>query len=187
MSDISEVRVAIGSDDRIGRHFLFPGIGYGGSCFPKDVKALITIASEYGSELQVCKATDEVNTKQRELFWLKIENYFKGQMQGKKFSVWGISFKPNTDDIREAPSLYIIEKLISNGALVTVHDPVAMDNARAHFGDSLHYADSNYEACEGADALVINTEWNEYRQPDFNKIKELFKDSRFTSDVAPNR
>ena len=172
-ANISEVRVAIGSDDRIGRHFLFPGIGYGGSCFPKDVKALITTASEYGSELQVCKATDEVNTKQRELFWLKIENYFKGQMRGKKFSVWGISFKPKTDDIREAPSLYIIEKLISNGALVTVHDPVAMDNARARFGDRLHYADSNYEACEGADALVINTEWNEYRQPDFNKIKEL--------------
>jgi len=172
-ANISEVRVAIGSDDRIGRHFLFPGIGYGGSCFPKDVKALINTASEFGYELKVCKAADEVNTKQRELFWLKIENYFEGHLQEKRFSVWGISFKPKTDDIREAPSLYIIEKLISNGALVTVHDPVAMDNARAQFGDSLHYADSNYEACEGADALVINTEWNEYRQPDFNKIKEL--------------
>jgi UDPglucose 6-dehydrogenase len=174
-ANISEVRVAIGSDDRIGRHFLFPGIGYGGSCFPKDVKALINTASEFGYDLKVCKATDEVNTKQRELFWQKIENYFEGQLQGKKFSVWGISFKPKTDDIREAPSLYIIEKLISKGALVTVHDPVAMDNARVHFGDSVHYADSNYEACEGADALVINTEWNEYRQPDFHKIKELMK------------
>jgi len=147
-ANISEVRVAIGSDDRIGRHFLFPGIGYGGSCFPKDVKALISTASEFGYELKVCKAADEVNTKQRELFWLKIENYFEGHLQEKRFSVWGISFKPKTDDIREAPSIYIIDKLLSAGALVTVHD-------------------------EGADALVINTEWNEYRQPDFIKIKEL--------------
>ncbi|MCH8014555.1 MAG: UDP-glucose/GDP-mannose dehydrogenase family protein [Candidatus Dadabacteria bacterium] len=172
-ANISEVRVAIGSDDRIGRHFLFPGIGYGGSCFPKDVKALINTASEFGYELQVCKAADEVNTKQRELFWLKIENYFEGHLQEKRFSVWGISFKPKTDDIREAPSIYIIDKLLLAGALVTVHDPAAMDNAKAHFGNKVDYAKSNYEACEGADALVINTEWNEYRQPDFIKIKEL--------------
>lgn len=172
-ANISEVRVAIGSDERIGRHFLFPGIGYGGSCFPKDVKALINTASEFGYELKVCKAADEVNTKQRELFWLKIENYFEGHLQKKRFSVWGISFKPKTDDIREAPSIYIIDKLLSAGALVTVHDPVAMGNAKAHFGNKVDYAQSNYEACEGADALVINTEWNEYRQPDFIKIKEL--------------
>ena len=172
-ANISEVRVAIGSDDRIGRHFLFPGIGYGGSCFPKDVKALINIGSEYGSELHVCRATDEVNTKQRELFWKKIENYFEGQLESKKISIWGISFKPKTDDIREAPSLFIIEKLLSAGASVTVHDPVAIENAKAHFGDKVNYAVSNYGACEGADALVINTEWNEYRQPDFQKLKEL--------------
>ncbi|MEX1000233.1 MAG: UDP-glucose/GDP-mannose dehydrogenase family protein [Thermodesulfobacteriota bacterium] len=172
-ANISEVRLAIGSDDRIGCHFLFPGIGYGGSCFPKDVKALINTASNFGYELQVCRATDEVNTKQKELFWQKIENYFEGGLQGKKFSIWGVSFKPKTDDIREAPSLYIIEKLISNRAFVTVHDPVALDNAKARYGNTLHYADSNYEACEGADALIINTEWNEYRQPDFGKIKEL--------------
>ena len=172
-ANISEVRVAIGSDDRIGRHFLYPGIGYGGSCFPKDVKALINIGSEYGSELQVCRATDEVNTRQREHFWHKIENYFETKLEGKKVAVWGISFKPKTDDIREAPSLYIIEKLLSAGASVTVHDPVAMDNAKAHFGAKVNYADSNYSACEGANALVINTEWNEYRQPDFIKIKEL--------------
>ena len=172
-ANISEVRVAIGSDERIGRHFLFPGIGYGGSCFPKDVRALINTASEFGYELKVCKAADEVNTKQRELFWLKIENYFEGHLQKKRFSVWGISFKPKTDDIREAPSIYIIDKLLSAGALVTVHDPVAMGNAKAHFGNKVDYAQSNYEACEGADALVINTEWNEYRQPDFIKIKEL--------------
>ncbi len=172
-ANISEVRLAIGSDDRIGCHFLFPGIGYGGSCFPKDVKALINTASNFGYELQVCRATDEVNTKQKELFWQKIENYFEGVLQGKKFSIWGVSFKPKTDDIREAPSLYIIEKLISNRAFVTVHDPVALNNAKARYGNTLHYADSNYEACEGADALIINTEWNEYRQPDFGKIKEL--------------
>ncbi|TFG76204.1 MAG: UDP-glucose/GDP-mannose dehydrogenase family protein [Thermodesulfobacteriales bacterium] len=172
-ANISEVRVAIGSDDRIGRHFLFPGIGYGGSCFPKDVKALINIGSEYGSELHICRATDEVNTKQRELFWKKIENYFEGQLESKKISIWGISFKPKTDDIREAPSLFIIEKLLSAGASVTVHDPVAIENTKAHFGDKVNYAVSNYAACEGTDALVINTEWNEYRQPDFQKLKEL--------------
>lgn len=174
-ADISEVRVAIGSDDRIGRHFLFPGVGYGGSCFPKDVKALVNTGTKYGSELHLCSATDQVNNRQREHFWKKIENYFNGQLDGKKIAVWGISFKPKTDDIREAPSLYVIEKLLSAGASVTVHDPVAMDNAKALLGDKLSYADSNYDACEGADALVIHTEWNEYRQPDFNKIKELMR------------
>lgn len=171
-ANISEVRVAIGSDVRIGRHFLFPGIGYGGSCFPKDVKALINTGSQYGSELHLCKATDEVNTKQRKHFWNKIQNYFDGKLQGKKVSVWGISFKPKTDDIREAPSLYIIEKLLSEGADVIVHDPAAMANAEKYFGNKVRFADSNYNACEGADALVINTEWNEYRQPDFHRIKE---------------
>ena len=172
-ADISEVRVAIGSDDRIGRHFLFPGVGYGGSCFPKDVKALVNTGSKFGSELQLCRATDEVNTRQRELFWKKIESHFEGQLNGKKIAVWGVSFKPKTDDIREAPSLYVIEKLLSAGASVTVHDPVAMENAKALLGESVSYADSNYNACEGADALVIHTEWNEYRQPDFYKILEL--------------
>lgn len=172
-ANISEVRVAIGSDDRIGRHFLFPGIGYGGSCFPKDVKALINTGSEHGSELNLCRAVDEVNTKQREHFWRKIDNYFDSNLKGKKIAVWGISFKPKTDDIREAPSLYIIEKLLSAGASVTVHDPVAMDNAKSYFGDKVEYAHSNYSACSGADALVINTEWNEYRQPDFHKLKEI--------------
>jgi len=172
-ANISEVRVAIGSDDRIGRHFLFPGIGYGGSCFPKDVKALINTGTEHGSELHLCRAVDEVNTKQREHFWHKIENYFETNLKGKKVAVWGISFKPKTDDIREAPSLYIIEKLLSAGATVAVHDPVAMDNAKSYFGDKVEYAHSNYNACNGADALIINTEWNEYRQPDFQKLKDL--------------
>ncbi len=174
-ANISEVRVAIGSDYRIGRHFLFPGIGYGGSCFPKDVKALINTGNEHGSELHLCRAVDEVNNKQREHFWHKIENYFNANLKGKKIAVWGISFKPKTDDIREAPSLYIIEKLLSAGALVAVHDPVAMENAKSHFGDNVEYAHSNYNACSGADALIINTEWNEYRQPDFQKLKELMR------------
>ncbi len=175
-ADISEVRVAIGSDTRIGRHFLFPGIGYGGSCFPKDVKALISTAKGFGYDLKVCRAADEVNTRQRELFWGKITGYFKGGIKGKRVGVWGISFKPETDDIREAPSLYIIDKLISGGAEVVVHDPVAMDNAKRHFGEKVHYGASNYDACRGSHALVINTEWNEYRQPDFIKMKELMKD-----------
>jgi UDPglucose 6-dehydrogenase len=175
-ANISEIRVAIGSDGRIGRHFLFPGIGYGGSCFPKDVKALISTANALGYDLKVCRATDEVNTGQRELFWNKIEGYFKGGLKGRRFGVWGISFKPETDDIREAPALYIIDKLISSGAEVVVHDPVAMENAKKHFGDRVSYGESNYDACKGADALVINTEWNEYRQPDFSKMKEIMND-----------
>lgn len=174
-ADISEVRVAIGSDGRIGRHFLFPGIGYGGSCFPKDVKALISTATGLGYELRVCRATDEVNTRQKELFWEKIESHFGKDLKGKKVGVWGISFKPETDDIREAPSIYIIDKLISSGAEVTVHDPVAIENAKQHFGEKVSYGESNYDACRDADALIINTEWNEYRQPDFIKLKELMK------------
>ena len=175
-ADISEIRMAIGSDGRIGRHFLFPGIGYGGSCFPKDVKALISTADALGYDLKVCRATDEVNTRQRELFWGKIAGYYKGGLKGKRIGVWGLSFKPETDDIREAPSLYIIDRLIGSGAEVVVHDPVAMENARQRFGDIVHYAKSNYDACRGAYGLVINTEWNEYRQPDFVKMKDVMKD-----------
>lgn len=172
-ADISDVRKAVGSDSRIGRHFLFPGIGYGGSCFPKDVKALINTASGLGYDLKVCRATDEVNQRQREVFWDKIEKHFGGKLRGKGFGVWGISFKPETDDIREAPSIFIIEKLLSQGARVSVHDPAALGNAKKHFGDKVQYGASNYDACEGADALVISTEWNEYRQPDFLKMKGL--------------
>ncbi len=176
-ADISEVRNAIGSDARIGRHFIFPGIGYGGSCFPKDVKALISTADELGYELKICGATDDVNTKQRELFWKKIEDYFGGKLEGKKIGFWGISFKPETDDIREAPALFLIDKFLDSGAQVCAHDPAAMDNLKKHYGDRLTYADSNYDVCRGADALVINTEWNEYRQPDFTKLKEIMAES----------
>lgn len=176
-ADISEVRNAIGSDARIGRHFIFPGIGYGGSCFPKDVKALISTADELGYELKVCGATDEVNTRQREIFWKKIEDYFGGKLEGKKIGLWGISFKPETDDIREAPALFIIDKLLDSGAEVSAHDPAAMNNLKKHYGEKLTYAESNYDVCHGANALVINTEWNEYRQPDFRKLKEIMAES----------
>ena len=172
-ADINEIRVAIGSDDRIGRHFLYPGIGYGGSCFPKDVKALISTAKNHEYELKVCSATDEVNMHQKELFFDKIKKYYNSNLEGKNFAIWGLSFKPKTDDIREAPSIYIIDQLMKHGANVTVHDPVAMSNVKEYFGDNLIYADSNYDACLGADSLVINTEWSEYRQPDFIKLKDL--------------
>ena len=174
-ADISDVRKAVGSDSRIGRHFLFPGIGYGGSCFPKDVKALINTASGHGYDLKLCGATDEVNHNQREVFWKKIERHFGGDLAGKRVGVWGISFKPETDDIREAPSLYVIDKLVSSGAEVVVHDPVALGNAKKQLGEKVGYGESNYDACRDADALVICTEWNEYRQPDFQTMKELMK------------
>jgi UDPglucose 6-dehydrogenase len=174
-ADVSEVRVTMGADSRIGHSFLFPGIGYGGSCFPKDVKALIKTAEKLDYDLKICRVTDEVNTVQRELFWRKIKLFFKGELKGKKFGIWGLSFKPKTDDLREAPSLFIIDKLLSFGAEVYVHDPVAMDRAKEYFGTKVNYAKSNYDVCADADALVVHTEWNEYRQPDFEKMKKLMK------------
>lgn len=171
-ADVADVRVAMGSDERIGRAFLFPGVGYGGSCFPKDVKALIKTSEEHGYKLKVCSAVDEANSNQREIFWTKIKSYFNGDLEGKKIAVWGISFKPNTDDIREAPSLYIIDKLIKAGSHVTAHDPVALENAKLYFGDKINYAEHNYDACDMADALIINTEWSQYRQPDFKRLKD---------------
>jgi UDPglucose 6-dehydrogenase len=174
-ADVSEIRQIIGSDHRIGRHFLFPGIGYGGSCFPKDVKAIIKTAGDLNFDLKICKATDEVNTRQRELFWRKIERVFAGRLKGKKIAVWGLSFKPKTDDIREAPSLYVIDRLLSAGVEVTVHDPIAMEKAKEIYGKKIKYAVSNYDACVNKDALVINTEWNEYHQPDFGKMKKTMR------------
>lgn len=174
-ADVSEIRQVIGSDHRIGRHFLFPGIGYGGSCFPKDVRAIIKTAGDLNFDLRICKATDQVNTRQRELFWQKIEGIFGGRLKGKKIALWGLSFKPKTDDIREAPSLYVIDRLLSAGVEVTVHDPVAMEKVRGIYGKKIKYAESNYDACVNKDALVINTEWNEYHQPDFAKMKKMMR------------
>lgn len=174
-ADVSEIRVIVGTDGRIGRSFLFPGIGYGGSCFPKDVKALIKTAENLDYDLKVCRATDEVNTMQKEIFWRKIKAFFKGELKGKKFGVWGLSFKPETDDMREAPSLFIIDKLISHGARISVHDPIAIGKAKEYFGDKVTYSESNYDVCSDADSLIIHTEWNEYRQPDFEKMRELMR------------
>ncbi|MCH8029464.1 MAG: UDP-glucose/GDP-mannose dehydrogenase family protein [Candidatus Dadabacteria bacterium] len=170
-ADVAEVRVAMGADSRIGRHYLFPGVGYGGSCFPKDVKAIIQTARELGYELKVCSATEEVNRMQRERFFEGILDFFGGDLKGRRFGVWGLSFKPRTDDIREAPSLFVIERILSHGGRVAVHDPAAIENARLCLGDRVEYVESSYDACGGADALVVLTEWNEYRQPDFDRLK----------------
>ncbi len=169
-ANISDIRSVMGSDSRIGKQFLYAGIGYGGSCFPKDVKALIRTANDVGYEMEVSTAVDSLNKKQRHRFFEKIESYFDN-LEGKKIAIWGLSFKPNTDDIREAPSLYIIDKLLENGAKITVHDPVAIDNVKKIYGEKLNYSESYYDTCIDADALVINTEWNEYRQPDFEQLK----------------
>lgn len=174
-ADVSDIRLILGSDNRIGRSFLFSGIGYGGSCFPKDVKALIKTGERLDYELKICRATDEVNMMQKEVFWRKIKGFFKGDLGGKRFGIWGLSFKAKTDDIREAPSLFVIDKLVSSGASVCVHDPVSMENAGRILGDKVDYAESNYDVCSGADALVIHTEWNEYRQPDFDRMKKLMR------------
>ena len=173
-ANVSEVRSVMGSDSRIGRYYLYPGIGYGGSCFPKDVKALERMARDIGYEPRVVTAVDRVNVAQRERFFDKIAGFF-GDLGGKRIAVWGISFKPNTDDIREAPSLYVIEKLLEAGCSVAVHDPAAMENARSILRDGVDYFESYYDACRDADALVVHTEWSQYRQPNFERIKELMK------------
>lgn len=174
-ADISEIRSVMGHDSRIGRYFLYSGIGYGGSCFPKDVKALINTGLELEYEMKVCRAVDDVNQEQRERFVRKILKYFNGDVRGKRFAVWGLSFKANTDDIREAPSLHVIDKLLSEGASLVVHDPSAMENIRKIYNSRIDYADLNYDACQGADALIIHTEWNEYRQPDFSYLSEIMR------------
>jgi len=174
-ANVSEVRSVVGSDSRIGRYYLYPGIGYGGSCFPKDVKALEKMAHDVGYEPRVVTAVDRVNVAQKERFFNKIVRFFDDDLDGKRIAVWGVSFKPNTDDIREAPSLYVISGLLEAGCSVAVHDPAAMENARAVFGDNIDYFESYYDVCNGADALVIHTEWSQYRQPNFEMIKELMK------------
>ena len=174
-ANVSEVRSVVGSDSRIGRYYLYPGIGYGGSCFPKDVKALEKMAHDVGYEPRVVTAVDRVNVAQKERFFNKIVRFFDDDLDGKRIAVWGVSFKPNTDDIREAPSLYVISGLLEAGCSVAVHDPAAMENARAVFGDNIDYFESYYDVCNGADALVIHTEWSQYRQPNFEMMKELMK------------
>ena len=174
-ADVDEVRKGIGSDARIGKRFLFPGIGYGGSCFPKDVQALEKAAVEHKYDFKILQAVMEVNEKQKVILTEKVMKYYKDNVKGKKFALWGLAFKPETDDIREAPALYIINDLLAAGAEVTVFDPEAMDNVKSIVGDKIKYAQDQYEALEGADALLIATEWSVFRNPDFEKMEEVLK------------
>lgn len=174
-ADVDMVRRGIGSDERIGKRFLFPGIGYGGSCFPKDVQALVKSADEVQYDFTILKAVMEVNETQKLHLMPAIRSYFNGDLKGKKFALWGLAFKPNTDDIREAPALYMIDALLAEGASVTAFDPEAMGNVKRQVGDRISYAASQYEALQDADALIIATEWNEFRTPDFKKIAGSLK------------
>ena len=174
-ADVNMVRKGIGSDSRIGTKFIYPGIGYGGSCFPKDVQALIKTAGEFGYDLRVLKAVVAVNKDQKKILYDKIIRHFNGDIRGKTISVWGLSFKPQTDDIREAPSLVIINKLLDEGAIVKGYDPVAMKEAKKYFGDKIQYFDDQYESLVESDALAMVTEWPEFRYPKFPVMKKLMK------------
>lgn len=174
-ADVDAVRRGIGSDDRIGRRFLFPGVGYGGSCFPKDVQALVKSASDAAYDFKILKSVISVNEKQKVVLVDKVKKYFNGNIKDKSFAIWGLAFKPETDDIREAPSLYIINELLELGAKVSVYDPEAMGNVKALLGDRIDYSIDPYEALNGADALLIVTEWSAFRNPDFEKMKALLK------------
>lgn len=177
-ADVDEVRIGIGSDTRIGKRFLFPGIGYGGSCFPKDVQALIKSGREHDFNFEILDAVTTVNHEQKTILFPKIKNYFKGDLKGKKIAIWGLSFKPDTDDIREAPALYMIEKLIESGAEVVAHDPEAMENVKAlSIGQQIGFSENEYDTLNGADALMICTEWSLYRNPDFEKVKKLMNEN----------
>ena len=173
-ADVDQVRKGIGSDGRIGPAFLFPGPGYGGSCFPKDVKALVRTAKSYDVPLRVLNAVEQANDAQKLRLFQKVSRAL-GSVQGKRIAVWGLAFKPNTDDMREAPALVLIAALLEAGAHVVAHDPVAMHETERRIGKTIEYAESSYEALEGADALVVVTDWNEYRHPDFNRIKAALK------------
>ena len=172
-ADVDMVRAGMGTDSRIGKRFLFPGIGYGGSCFPKDVKALQKAGKDKNYDFKILNSVIEVNEKQKTILLPKIESYFNGDISNKKLAIWGLAFKPETDDVREAPSIYLMNELLKRGASLSVFDPEAMPNIKKQFGDSLQYSESMYEALNGADALVICTEWSIFRTPDFNKLKEL--------------
>jgi UDPglucose 6-dehydrogenase len=174
-ADVDMVRRGIGSDERIGKRFLFPGIGYGGSCFPKDVQALVKSSEEVNYEFKILNAVMDINEKQKLHLMPKIKNYFNGDLKGKKFALWGLAFKPNTDDIREAPALYMIDALIAEGATISVFDPEAMANVKGVIGDKVHYAENQYETLESADALIIATEWNEFRTPNFLRMVTTLK------------
>ncbi len=174
-SDVNDVRRGIGHDQRIGFHFLFPGVGYGGSCFPKDIRAVIHMAQSRGVPARMMESVDAVNEAQKDVLFHKIDRHFDGQLKETTIAVWGLAFKPRTDDIREAPALVLIDALLAAGAQVRVHDPEALANVREIYGDRLVYCDRPYGALEQADALAIATEWNEFRSPDFEVMRRLMR------------
>lgn len=174
-ADINLVRKGMGSDPRIGQSFLFPGVGYGGSCFPKDVRAIIEVARDVGYAMKILPMVEDVNQYQKLVLANKILDYFHGDLQGKKIAIWGLSFKPRTDDMRDAPAIDIINKLIDSGASVAAYDPVAMIEAKKIFEDRIQYGEKNYDVLHGAEALAVVTEWNEFREPDFDRCKAIMK------------
>lgn len=191
-ADVDMVRKGVGSDERIGKRFLFPGIGYGGSCFPKDVQALVKSSNEVNYDFKILNAVMDVNEEQKLHLLPKINKFFNNDLTGKHFALWGLAFKPNTDDIREAPALYMIDALVAAGATVCAFDPEAMPNVKKDIGDKITYADNQYAALKNADALIIATEWNEFRTPDFLKIVTSLKnkaifDGRNLFDIAAIR
>jgi UDPglucose 6-dehydrogenase len=175
-ADVDKVRIGVGSDSRVGKRFLFPGVGFGGSCFPKDVMALINTSTENNYDFKILKSVVEINKLQSIRFFKRIKAYFNGELKGKHFAIWGLSFKPNTDDIRDAPSIKIIDSLLNEGATVAAYDPEAMDNIRRVYNDKISLTKKSYDALEKADALIILTEWNEFRKPDFAKIIDMLKE-----------
>jgi UDPglucose 6-dehydrogenase len=174
-ADVNLVRKGIGSDPRIGPKFLYPGVGYGGSCFPKDVKALIRTADDNGYNLRVLKAVEEVNDDQKAVLYNKVHKYFNGDLKGRTIGIWGLSFKPETDDMREAPSLVLISKFLAAGCKIKAYDPVAMEEAKRKVGDSVEFTKDEYSAVEGSDCLLLVTEWKEFRVPDLAQVKKLLK------------
>ena len=176
-ADVDQVRVGIGSDTRIGKRFLFPGIGYGGSCFPKDVQALVKSGEDLNFKFEILSAVLKVNQEQKTILFPKIKNFFRGDLSDKKIAVWGLAFKPDTDDIREAPALFMIEALLDAGANISAYDPEALPNVKNSLGAKIDYATDEYSALSGADALLICTEWGIFRNPDFTRMKSLMKDT----------
>jgi len=174
-ANVDLVRIGIGSDSRIGKRFLFPGIGYGGSCFPKDVKALHYTAKANKYNFKLLDTVMQVNAQQKKILFQKIKKYYKNDLKGKQFAIWGLSFKPETDDIREAPSLELIQDLLDAEAKVSVYDPVAMENVKKVFGSKVKYQKNQYEGLKNADALVIVTEWSEFRNPDYERMVKYLK------------
>jgi UDPglucose 6-dehydrogenase len=176
-ANVDSVRIGMGSDNRIGKRFLFPGIGYGGSCFPKDVQALAKTASDYSYDFKILKSVMKVNAIQKTTLGKKIRKHYKNELAGKTFAVWGLAFKPNTDDIREAPALVIIDELLEAGAKVNAFDPEAMKNVKAIYGDRVNFCANIYATLENADCLLVLTEWSEFRTPDFTKVLAALKDN----------